>query len=184
MTVNWWKLFLLGLLIAAIIIGILYFTYEPVRLTINYYLARAQSFLNVKVNTTDIGALIKNNLPTIAAFGATTIPLLIATVSSKMKEAAKNKELESVRKLAELDQKNASETITATQTASQKQISELQAKITALENEGSLAEAQSLLSQKNAEIQRLQTQVQDLTQLKTMTPEQVQKMIQQAQLVK
>lgn len=165
-----------GLVVAALIITVLYtldlFGFKAI---ITYFSAALQK--------TNIIGLITQNWTTIAAVGVPMAALGITyfQYSIKAKQAQQQAE---IAKTAAIAQMNAEADSANTKNATTTKIIDLEARLKEYEGDGTADALQKKLSEVQTQNQKLQNQVQELTNLKTLTPDQVQRMIEQAKLVK
>ncbi len=181
---NWSAIIFYALLAAALALCVLYMLGNKTPFQAwanNTFAAIIAKVQGLNVGGFDIGKLLNDNKGMLLGVGIAAVPLIIANVKSYLDKEAVEKQLANKAAELSLTKKSAEETIANTQLSYQQQLLDQKNKIAELESEGNLAEAQKIISTQSVEIQKLQSQLSDLTQLKTVTPEQVQAMIKQSQ---
>jgi uncharacterized membrane protein YgaE (UPF0421/DUF939 family) len=162
---NYKAILFYGLLAGALIIAVLYFfKVQPIYTLIQPAIASISGAF--KIDTSQgIGKLVSSNLPTIATVTGIAIPLLVATVKSRLDVAAKTKALETANELAALDAKAAKTTLQNAKSEKDKTILDLQDRINQYENDPALSQLQTNYSSLKDRETRLQGQI-DLLQQK------------------
>lgn len=183
---KWLLLILYGVLAGAGVIAVLYFVWTPVHFTVDNAIAYASDFVKNNDVTSKIGSFITANLTTIIPLAVTGVGASIAYLKYHATMKANEKLINQQKQLV-IDNMNAS----SINEGANKQIESLTKQVEGFNSDTTATALQRRISEMQTELENTKKQLafqinqtEDVVNKKTVTPEQINKLIEEVKKVK